>query len=163
MTQQALQIMLGISVFVADRAPERLALAQHLGSPRTIQSGSEDLVAIVQSLTGGEGADVVVDAVGATETKKLALAATRAGGATVWIGLHENTITLDSYDITLPERAVLGSYGAILPDLQIAVDLMVRGDVVDVESWTTVLSLEQGVTGWQKALAAEEVKVILTP
>lgn len=162
MAQQALQTMLGISVIVADRDAGRLALAQRLGSPRTIQSGVEELVPAIHSLTEQEGVDVVVDAVGAAETKRLSLAATRPGGAAVWIGLHENTMPLDTYEITLPERAVLGTYAATLPELQLAVDLMAR-HAVDVESWTTLLPLEQGVEGWQKALAAQEVKVVLTP
>ena len=54
-------------------------------------------------------ADVVVDAVGLSINKLQSLPATRPGGATVWIGTHENTVTMDSYDLTLSERGVQGS------------------------------------------------------
>ena len=53
--------------------------------------------------THTDGADVVIDAVGGASTKQQSVLAARPGGAAVWIGLHENPMSLNSYDVTLPE------------------------------------------------------------
>jgi hypothetical protein len=110
--QQALQVLRGSRVYVADLSPERLAVAKKLGAVRVINPREEDVVKIMLAETGGEGADLTVDAVGGSITKKTSLEALRPGGASVWIGLHENTVTLDTYGITLPEKQVLGTYAA---------------------------------------------------
>lgn len=162
--QQALQVLRGARVMVADLSPERLAVAKKLGATRVINPRDEDVVKIVQAETGGEGADVVVDAVGAGVTKKTSLDALRPGGATVWIGLHENTISLDSYNITLPEKQVLGTYAAKIEELQQALDLMAAGKV-DAHTWTQRFPLTDSVEGFKRALAAKgnDIKVVLVP
>jgi L-iditol 2-dehydrogenase len=162
--QQALQSMLGCSVYVVDLIAERLAAATSLGARGTFNSASDDVVAAVQDVTAGLGADVVVDAVGAGITKRLSLALTRPGGATVWIGTHENSITIDSADITLNERHVMGSYAATMTELQFALDLITDGKV-DAESWTKQYPLESGVAAFQTMLSAkgDDIKAILKP
>lgn len=164
MTQQALQAMLGTTVFVSDLVPERLQAATALGAKRTINPASEDVVKIARELTDGEGVDLVVDAVGAGITKQQSIAAARPGGAAVWIGLHESTISIDSFEITLPERTVFGTYAATQDELQTAVDLMISGKV-DAQSWPTVLPLDRGVEAFQRALAAKgsDIKMVLRP
>ncbi len=162
--QQAFQAMIGAEVFVSDLIPERLRAASNLGARATINSATEDVVSMIHDLTGGEGADVVVDAVGGGITKKLALAATRRGGATVWIGTHENSITIDSYDITLSERQVLGSYAATMAELQFALDLIATGKV-DAHTWIKQYPLEAGVEAFQTMLSAQgdDIKAVLRP
>lgn len=162
--QQALQVVRGARVYVVDLSPERLATAKKLGAVRTINPREEDVVKVIQAETGGEGADLVVDAVGAGGTKKTSLEALRPGGATVWIGLHENTMTFDSYAITLPERQVLGTYAAKIEELQQALELMSAGKV-DALTWVQRFPLEDGVTGFRRAVAAKgnDIKVVLAP
>ncbi|MEP7271739.1 MAG: alcohol dehydrogenase catalytic domain-containing protein [Acidobacteriota bacterium] len=162
--QQAFQTMIGAEVLVCDLIPERLQTASNLGARTTINSATDDVVEAIRELTGGEGADVVVDAVGGGITKKLALAATRFGGATVWIGTHENSITFDSYDITMGERQVLGSYAATMPELQFALDLIALGKV-DAQTWTKQYPLEAGVLAFQTMLSAkgDDIKAVLRP
>lgn len=164
MCQQAMQALAGVPVFVADLSAERLQVAKKLGAKRVINPRDEDLVKAIQGLTDGEGVDVVVDAVGAAVTKRQSIAATRAGGAAVWIGLHENAMTLDSFEITLPERTIFGSYAVTMDELRLAVDLMAAGRV-DVTSWVQLFPLEQGVEAFQRMLAAKgnDIKAVLVP
>lgn len=164
MCQQAFQSMRHVGVLVSDLIPERLDAAKKLGAKRVINSREEDFVQTVLELTDGEGADLVVDAVGGHTTKKQSLLAARAGGAAVWIGLHENSITLDSYDITLQERQVLGSYAATLGELKEALDLMASGKI-ETASWVKTFPLGQGVDAFQRMLAAkgDDIKAVLLP
>lgn len=162
--QQALQVLRGAKVYVADLSPERLAVAKKLGAARVINPREEDVAKIVLAETGGEGADLSVDAVGSGLTKRTSLDAIRPGGATVWIGLHENGMTFDSYGVTLPEKQVLGTYAATIDELKHALNLMAAGQV-DALSWVQRFSLQDGVTAFRRMLAAKghDIKAVVCP
>ncbi len=164
MCQQVFQVMGQSEVMVADLNPQRLDVAKKLGAKRTINSRDEDLQRIVMQMTENMGVDLVVDAVGAGVTKKQSIAAARPGGAAVWIGLHENTITLDSFDITLPERQVMGTYGAKLDELKQAVELM-RTKKIESASWTQIFPIEKSVEAFQRMLDAKgaDIKAVIVP
>ncbi len=164
MTLQAFQALTEAEVLISEIIPERLETAIKLGAKQTINPNMDDLQNAVLDWTDGEGADVVVDAVGLSVTKQQSFPATRPGGATVWIGTHENTITLDSYDITLSERCVQGSYGATMAELQLSVDLLASGKV-DGTSWIKAFPLSEGVTAFERMLAAQgdDIKAVLCP
>lgn len=164
MAQQAFQAMASARVVVADISTQRLAIADRLGAVQTFDPREAEPAEIARAFSDGDGADVVIDAVGLGITKQQSVAATRPGGAVVWIGLREDAITLDSYQVTLPERHVLGSYAATQDELAEAVDLMHQG-AVDVTSWTDVFPLERGVEAFHRMLKAEgmDIKGILVP
>jgi L-iditol 2-dehydrogenase len=92
------------------------------------------------------------------------LAATRPGGTTVWIGLHENTVAIDSHEVTLAERRVQGSYAATLDELKVAVDLLASGQV-DGSSWIKTFPLVEGVEAFRRMLSAhgDNIKGVLLP
>ena len=162
--QQALQVLRGAKVYVADLSAERLAVAQKLGAAGVINPRTSDAAALLREATGGEGADLTVDAVGSGLTKKLSLEALRPGGASVWIGLHENTATLDTYGITLPEKQVLGTYAAKLEELRHALELMAAGKV-DALSWVQRFALRDAVPAFHRMLAAKgsDLKAVICP
>lgn len=164
MAQQAYAAMTGAEVVVADLSAHRRAVAARLGARHTFDPRAEDPVAVVHGLTDGEGADVVVDAVGSAQTKRQSVAATRPGGAAVWIGLHEDAVMLDTYAVTLPERHVMGTYAATQAELTEAVALMAAGHV-DVTTWPTTFPLDDGVTAFHRMLAAQgtDLKAVLVP
>jgi L-iditol 2-dehydrogenase len=162
--QQALQVLRGARVYVADLSPERLAVATKLGAAGVFNPRENDTARTMLDLTDGEGADLVVDAVGAAMTKKASLEALRPGGATVWIGLHENPMALDSYAITLPEKQVLGTYAAKIEELQHALELMASGQV-DALSWVQSFPLSESVGAFHRMLAAKgtDIKAVICP
>jgi L-iditol 2-dehydrogenase len=164
LAMQAFRALTGATVYIADRHTGRLGVGATLGAARTIDAGSEDVVEVVRAATGGEGADVVIDAVGGGATKRQAVDAARPGGAAVWIGLHEDTITLDSFQVTLPERQVLGTYAASLQDMRDALDLMATGRV-DAETWTQAFPLSEGDEAFRRMLnpGPGDVKAVILP
>ena len=162
--QQALQVLRGAKVVVADLSDARLAVAKRLGAVRTINPQVADVAALVRELTGGEGADLTVDAVGGGVTKRAALDAARPGGGVVWIGLHDNTVTVDTFGITLPEKKIFGSYAATMEELRFALELMATGRV-DARTWTTRFPLEDAEHAFRRALAAKgtDIKMVVCP
>lgn len=83
----ALQIalVLGARPIVTSGSAAKLERARELGAAATLNHGSSDVVAEVRKLTGGRGADVVVDSVGAS-TWPDSLRALRRGGRVVVCG-----------------------------------------------------------------------------
>jgi L-iditol 2-dehydrogenase len=164
MCQQALQAMRGVSTMVCDLSMGRLAVAQKLGAARVVSSKDEDVAAAALAWTDGEGVDLVVDAAGSAATKRLSLASLRPGGAAVWIGLHANTMELDSYGVTLPEKQIFGTYAAKIEELAEALELM-RSGRVDVTSWTETVPLDQAVSAFHRMLAPSDsdLKAVFIP
>jgi S-(hydroxymethyl)mycothiol dehydrogenase len=121
-----------IAIDVDDR---KLAGAQNFGATHTINSkglGVEDVVAAIQELTDGNGADVVVDAVGRTETYKQAFYGRDLAGTVVLVGVPDPTVTLELPLIDLFSRGgTLKSswYGDCLPsrDFPMLIDLFQQG------------------------------------
>lgn len=164
MCQQAAQVLLDAQILVTDFIDERLSVAHSLGAVGIVNGKSENLAKAVAEWTDGEGADVVIDAAGSAISKRTSLEIARPGGAAVWIGLHENGMTLPTYEITLPEKFVFGSYAATLGELKMAVELM-ASEQVEVQSWVQTFSLSQGVEAFQRMLAAQgdDIKAVLLP
>jgi S-(hydroxymethyl)mycothiol dehydrogenase len=118
-----------IAVDVDDR---KLEWARGFGATHTVNSREEDAVEAIRSLTGGFGADVVVDAVGRPETYEQAFYARDLAGTVVLVGVPTPDLKLD-----LPLLDVFGRggalksswYGDCLPsrDFPMLVDLAQQG------------------------------------
>ena len=162
--QQAFQALTGARVVVGDLSRERVKVAARLGATKTFDPREIAPEELARELTNGEGADVVIDAVGLGLTKRQSLEAARPGGAVVWIGLREDAMELSSYGVTLPERHVMGTYAATQDELSEAVRLMESG-AVDMTSWPEAFPLEQGAEAFRRMLAAKgsDLKAVLVP
>ncbi|WP_448006303.1 zinc-dependent alcohol dehydrogenase [Agromyces bauzanensis] len=81
-------------VIAVDRVPGRLGVAEQLGATRTIDASSEDVAAIVGELTGGLGADGVVEAVGLPVTIAQAVDLAGVGGRVAVVGIAPGPVEL---------------------------------------------------------------------
>jgi alcohol dehydrogenase len=81
------------AVAVIEREPARLAAAKSFGADVLIQPG-ESAATTVAEMTGGLGADVVIEAVGLPETFELCTELVRPGGHVANIGVHGKPATL---------------------------------------------------------------------
>lgn len=160
----AARALLDADVYVTDLNERRLQFATAGGAKIVIPGRDHDPVQAVRDITAGEGVDVVIDAVGAAATKRQSVLAARPGGAAVWIGLHDNPISLDSYDVTLPEKQLLGSYSASMDDMRTALGLLERR-AVDPLPWAKQFPIERGVEAFERMLAAQgdDVKAVIVP
>ncbi len=81
-------------VIAIDLADTRLTAAAEFGADLTVNNGRDDAKAFVQSVTGGRGADVAIEAVGVPETFELCTSLVRPGGKVANIGVHGKPATL---------------------------------------------------------------------
>lgn len=118
-----------IAVDIDDR---KLETARRMGATHTVNSRSADPVEAIRELTGGFGADVVIDAVGRPETYRQAFYARDLAGTVVLVGVPTPEMTLE-----LPLLDVFGRggslksswYGDCLPsrDFPMLIDLHLQG------------------------------------
>lgn len=123
----------GASTIIAIDTDERkLALAREFGANHTINAKENDVVEAVRKLTDGNGADVVIDAVGRPETFKQAFYARDLAGTVVLVGVPtpDMTVELPLIDVFGRGGATKSSwYGDCLPsrDFPMLVDLHLQG------------------------------------
>ena len=86
-------------IIAVDLADSRLEAAKRFGADITINSTSEDVVAVVNALTGGLGADVAIEAVGVPDSFELCTRLIRPGGRVANIGVHGKPATLHLEDL----------------------------------------------------------------
>jgi S-(hydroxymethyl)mycothiol dehydrogenase len=97
------------TIVAIDVDARKLVWAEGLGATATINASQVgDVVAAVQELTGGFGADVVIDAVGRPETWKQAFYARDLAGTVVLVGVPTPDMTVE-----LPLLDVFGRGGAL--------------------------------------------------
>ena len=118
-----------IGVDIDDR---KLATAMKLGATDTVNSANADPVEAIQALTGGFGADLVIDAVGRPETYEQAFYARDLAGTVVLVGVPtpQMRIDLPLLDFFGRGGALKSSwYGDCLPsrDFPLLVDLHLQG------------------------------------
>ncbi|MFF5302082.1 S-(hydroxymethyl)mycothiol dehydrogenase [Streptomyces sp. NPDC013161] len=127
-----------IAVDIDDR---KLETARSLGATHTVNSRAGDPVEAIRELTGGFGADVVIEAVGRPETYKQAFYARDLAGTVVLVGVPTPEMKLE-----LPLLDVFGRggslksswYGDCLPsrDFPMLIDLYLQGRL-DLDAFVT--------------------------
>ncbi|MFI8535487.1 S-(hydroxymethyl)mycothiol dehydrogenase [Streptomyces aquilus] len=127
-----------IAVDIDDR---KLETAKRLGATHTVNSRENDAVEAIRELTGGFGADVVIEAVGRPETYQQAFYARDLAGTVVLVGVPTPEMKLE-----LPLLDVFGRggslksswYGDCLPsrDFPMLIDLYLQGRL-DLDAFVT--------------------------
>ncbi|MFC9926368.1 S-(hydroxymethyl)mycothiol dehydrogenase [Streptomyces sp. NPDC127190] len=127
-----------VAVDIDDR---KLATARTLGATHTVNSRETDAVEAVRELTGGFGADVVIEAVGRPETYRQAFYARDLAGTVVLVGVPtpEMKLELPLLDVFGRGGALKSSwYGDCLPsrDFPLLIDLYLQGRL-DLDAFVT--------------------------
>jgi S-(hydroxymethyl)mycothiol dehydrogenase len=152
-----------IAVDIDDR---KLALAETFGATHTVNSRDTDPVTAIRELTGGHGADVVIDAVGRPETYKQAFYARDLAGTVVLVGVPTPDMKLE-----LPLLDVFGRggalksswYGDCLPsrDFPMLVDLYRQGRL-DLDAFVTeTIALDEVEKAFEKMHSGEVLRSVV--
>jgi NAD+-dependent secondary alcohol dehydrogenase Adh1 len=112
---QSLAALSATTIVVVDRNPDALALAEKLGADHTVVADGKHVDAVLD-LTGGNGAEVVLDFVAEQGAQQDAFAMTRRNGSHFVIGYGSN-IDIPTIDIISTERNVIGNLVGTYNDL----------------------------------------------
>jgi len=117
----------GARVIAVTRSVAKQRLATRLGADAVVAAADVDPVAAVRSLTGGHGADVVIQLVGDARADEQAIAMAGPGGRVVLIGAALEPFSVRAADIFWRELSVLGSRGFVPDDIRDAIGLYLDG------------------------------------
>jgi len=123
---------LGTTVVAVGKRTEQLAMARKIGADYVLDSTPSNVVAQVRNVTNGRrGADVVVEAVGTTETWQHAMGMVRRGGTiNLFGGCPSGTyIPLDTTLIHYSEIAIKASFHHTPRHIREALEAIHRGAV----------------------------------
>ncbi len=104
---QCLAALTATTIVVVDRNPEALKLAESLGADHTVVADGIHVQAVAD-LTGGAGADVVLDFVAEQGAEHDGWAMTRRAGSYFVIG-YGGTVRIPTLDIISTERNIVGN------------------------------------------------------
>jgi S-(hydroxymethyl)mycothiol dehydrogenase len=129
------------TIIAVDTSEQKLTWARKFGATHTVNATSTDVVSAIQELTGGNGADVVIEAVGRPETYRQAFYARDLAGTVVLVGVPtpEMTIELPLLDVFGRGGALKSSwYGDCLPtrDFPMLTELYLQGRL-DLDAFVT--------------------------
>jgi (R,R)-butanediol dehydrogenase/meso-butanediol dehydrogenase/diacetyl reductase len=150
-------------VIAVDVDRKRLEIAGRLGASTLLDARTDDLPAVVRSHTGGDGADLVIEAAGKPAGLHAALACVRRGGRVALVGLQPAPVELDLHGLVVNEIELVSSNGLVCrADLPAALDLLAASDLAAIVTGR-VIELENVVSEGLAAMAEgrAEGKVIV--
>ncbi|MFH8738213.1 MULTISPECIES: S-(hydroxymethyl)mycothiol dehydrogenase [unclassified Streptomyces] len=154
-------------IIAVDLDDRKLATATALGATHTVNSRETDPVGAIRELTGGFGADVVIDAVGRPQTYHQAFYARDLAGTVVLVGVPTPEMTLE-----LPLLDVFGRggslksswYGDCLPsrDFPLLIDLYLQGRL-DLDAFVSeTIALEDGEDAFARMHKGDVLRSVVT-
>jgi len=156
---QILEALCPASVIAVDARPSALQLALDAGAEHTVLAG-DGAAAEIAAITGGRGADVVLDFVGNDATIPLAVASSRSLGHITVVGIGGGAYPFSFFTVPY-EAAMATTYWGSIPELTEVLALAERGLIrAEVER----VSLEDAADAYVR-LAAGEVsgRVVVLP
>ncbi len=135
-------------IIAVDLDDRKLEWARGFGATDVVNSGASDPVEAIRDLTGGHGADVVIEAVGRPETYKQAFYARDLAGTVVLVGVPtpEMRLELPLLDVFGRGGALKSSwYGDCLPsrDFPMLIDLFLQHRLPLDKFVTETIGLDQ--------------------
>ncbi len=149
-----------------DLVEERLNFARKLGADETVNAGKENVVEKVRRLTGGYGADVVIEAIGLPATWEQALKMVRKGGTVLEFGgcPPGTGIKVDTELLHYGEITVRGAFHATPLHFKKALNL-IASRTIDVRPLVTrKMKLEEIKEAFEiLSTTKSEIKIAITP
>ncbi len=132
----------GARVIAMDMDDAKLELARRTGAREVIHAGTVDAAAAVAELTGGEGPDVVIEAVGTPNTFRLAVEVVAFTGRVVYIGYAKEPVSYETKFFVQKELDILGSRNATEEDFDEVIAMLTAGGFPVDDAVSLVVPLE---------------------
>jgi S-(hydroxymethyl)mycothiol dehydrogenase len=154
------------TIIAIDIDDKKLEWAKGFGATHTINGAKEDTVARVRELTGGNGADVCIEAIGLPQTYEQAFYARDLAGTVVLVGVPNPTMKIE-----LPLIEVFGRggslksswYGDCLPsrDFPMLIDLFLQGRLALDKFVSETIALDQVEAAFHRMERGEVLRSVV--
>ncbi|MEV6806895.1 zinc-dependent alcohol dehydrogenase family protein [Streptomyces sp. NPDC051132] len=149
-------------IIVMSRHETRQRLAREFGATDIVTERGDEGVARIKDLTGGIGADSVLECVGTAQAMRQALHSARPGGNVGFVGVpHE--VAVDGQELFFSHVGLRGGPAPVrryLPDL---VERVLTGRIDAGKVFDLVLPLERVAEGYRAMDERRAVKALLKP
>lgn len=153
----------GATILAVDPVPARRRLAVQIGLSADAAADPSDARETVSSLTGGTFADLVIEASGTAEGRRLALGLARVGGRVVCVGFGDARNVIDLQATVIQKQLdLLGAWMFPLPDLQEMLQNVGRLGWSSEALITGRFSLEDGQQAWAHFDQGASGKTVIT-
>jgi len=152
-------------VIVIDVSDARLESAHKLGAENTINPERENQIQKVTELTGGFGADIVIEAVGLPETWENTLRMTRKGGTALLFGgcPSGTSVSVDTGKLHYGELTIRGAFHHTPSSVEKALNLISSSSMRTNEIITHEMPLKDVEKALRLMAEGKAVKVAIIP
>ena len=124
-------------VIAVSRSRWKLDRASAMGAHHVIDTGAEGAVSEVLRLTGGNGADTVIDTAGGAAALRAGIEMLRPGGRFSAFSIsHESAADLNLFPFYYKEISIIGSRALLPEDMAPSIDLVASG-AIEVKGFIT--------------------------
>jgi L-iditol 2-dehydrogenase len=164
LTLQAAKLAGCSRVIAVDLDDAKLAVARGLGADIVLNPKDVDVPARVAELTGGHGADVAIEAVGASSPIKTAILSVRKGGTVTLVGNITPNVEVPLQAVVSRQIRLQGSC-ASNGEYPACIDLMAKGAIKVDPIISKLAPLEEGAAWFEKLYSPDSklMKVVLQP
>jgi threonine dehydrogenase-like Zn-dependent dehydrogenase len=143
---------------------KRLAIGKELGADRVVNINEEDAVAVVKELTGGIGADYVVECAGTEPTIDQAIRMTNRGGKICLAAFPHERVTLDIAQLARNNIYLYGIRGEGRSATRRAMALMAerRFDATKIHTHTFALADLPTALRYARERVDDAIKVVVS-
>jgi alcohol dehydrogenase, propanol-preferring len=152
-------------VIAVDISEEKLNLALELGADYALNAASENVAERISEITGGKGADAVLELTGIKKSIEKLAGTLAIAGRMVLVGICPDRIELDSYnDILLKEAVFTGNRDHLASEIREVLKLIKDGRLDLSKSISRRISLREINEGFRSLREREgsPVRIVVT-
>jgi threonine dehydrogenase-like Zn-dependent dehydrogenase len=149
-------------IIIMSRNPARQKLAREFGATDIIPERGDEGVARIKELTGGIGADSVLECVGTQEAMEQAVRSARAGGYVSYVGVPHG-VEFDGQELFFAHVHLHGGPAPVRRYLPELIDLVWNRKINPGKVFDLTLPLERVAEGYRAMSERRAIKALLLP
>ena len=149
-------------IIAMSRHEARQQLAREFGATDIVIERGDEGVARIKELTGGVGADSVLECVGTRESMWQAIHATRPGGSVGYVGVPHG-VALEMWDLFFTHVRLHGGPAPVRQYLPELIGLVCDGKIDPGKVFDLTLPLDQVAEGYRAMDERRAIKTLLRP
>lgn len=133
----------GATTIAMDVDDAKLEIARKAGATHVIHTKRQDVKRVLDDLTGGDGPDVVIEAIGLPDTFRAAVELVAFSGRVVYIGYAKEPVSYETRLFVQKELHILGSRNALPDDFRHTIQMLEQHRFPVDDAISTIAPMEQ--------------------